>query len=75
MPTNRDSICLTKESNAHDMSKDSIGGNVRVDDDNEPPAPAPGSRPASPDPLGIKAFDKPYNPEIIITTLLSETYY
>ncbi|XP_044007142.1 kazrin-A isoform X3 [Aphidius gifuensis] len=52
--TNRDSLRLSKETSEQDTSKDLIDGDVRPDDDNEPPAPAPGSRPTSPsNPLGI----------------------
>lgn len=39
----------SKESNEFQKdSKDDIDGDVRQDDENEPPAPAPGSRPTSP---------------------------
>ncbi|XP_057327866.1 uncharacterized protein LOC130669146 isoform X6 [Microplitis mediator] len=50
--TNRDSIRSNKDSSLeHDKdscSKDIIDGDVRPDEDNEPPAPAPSSRPTSP---------------------------
>ncbi|KAK0076864.1 hypothetical protein PV325_004758 [Microctonus aethiopoides] len=47
--TNRDSIRSSKESNEFQKnSKDDIDGDVRLDEENEPPAPAPGSRPTSP---------------------------
>ncbi|CAG5108888.1 Similar to kazna: Kazrin-A (Danio rerio) [Cotesia congregata] len=50
--TNRDSIRSNKDSSIeHDKdscSKDIIDGDVRPDEDNEPPAPAPSSRPTSP---------------------------
>ncbi|XP_011300893.1 liprin-beta-1 isoform X2 [Fopius arisanus] len=53
--TNRESI-RNKESNELESKdgKDIIDGDVRPDEDNEPPAPAPGSRPTSPsNPLGL----------------------
>ncbi|XP_008553113.1 uncharacterized protein LOC103575197 isoform X5 [Microplitis demolitor] len=50
--TNRDSIRSNKDSSTeHDKDscgKDIIDGDVRPDEDNEPPAPAPSSRPTSP---------------------------
>ncbi|XP_034949345.1 liprin-alpha-1 isoform X2 [Chelonus insularis] len=47
--TNRDSIRSNKDSNELEKdSKDIIDGDVRPDEDNEPPAPAPSSRPTSP---------------------------
>ncbi|KOC69438.1 Kazrin, partial [Habropoda laboriosa] len=54
--TNRDSLRSSKEMNDHekDIDKDLVDGEVRVDEDNEPPGPAPGSRPSSPaNSLGI----------------------
>ncbi|KAG7196437.1 hypothetical protein KM043_018538 [Ampulex compressa] len=56
MSTNRDSLRFSKEMNDHekDVDKDLVDGDVRVDEDNEPPGPAPGSRPSSPaNSLGI----------------------
>ncbi|KZC05625.1 Kazrin [Dufourea novaeangliae] len=54
--TNRDSLRSSKELNDHekDIDKDLVDGEVRADEDNEPPGPAPGSRPSSPaNSLGI----------------------
>ncbi|XP_076680763.1 liprin protein kazrin isoform X5 [Andrena cerasifolii] len=54
--TNRDSLRSSKEMNDHekDLDKDLVDGEVRADEDNEPPGPAPGSRPSSPtNSLGI----------------------
>nr|XP_012223206.1 PREDICTED: kazrin isoform X4 [Linepithema humile] len=55
--TNRDSLRSSKEMNDHDQKdadKDLVDGDVRGDEDNEPPGPAPGSRPSSPtNSLGI----------------------
>ncbi|XP_026671665.1 uncharacterized protein LOC108627785 isoform X1 [Ceratina calcarata] len=43
-----------KEMNEKDIDKDLVDGEVRADEDNEPPGPAPGSRPSSPaNSLGI----------------------
>ncbi|KAK9293562.1 hypothetical protein QLX08_011531 [Tetragonisca angustula] len=53
---NRDSLRSSKEMNEHekDMDKDLVDGDVRAEEDNEPPGPAPGSRPSSPaNSLGI----------------------
>ncbi|XP_011053732.1 PREDICTED: liprin-beta-2 isoform X2 [Acromyrmex echinatior] len=54
---NRDSLRSNKEMNDHDqkdVDKDLVDGDVRGDEDNEPPGPAPGSRPSSPaNSLGI----------------------
>lgn len=49
--TNRDSPRSSKEMNDHDQKdadKDLVDGDARGDEDNEPPGPAPGSRPSSP---------------------------
>ncbi|XP_043466907.1 nucleosome assembly protein 1-like 3 isoform X7 [Leptopilina heterotoma] len=47
--TNRDPLRSTKDSNDFDKeNKDIVDGDVRPDEENEPPAPAPGSRPTSP---------------------------
>jgi len=49
--TNRDSLRSSKEMNDHDQKdadKDLVDGDARGDEDNEPPGPAPGSRPSSP---------------------------
>ena len=48
--TNRDSLRSTKEMNDHekDIDKDLVDGDARAEEDNEPPGPAPGSRPSSP---------------------------
>lgn len=47
--TNRDPLRSTKDSNDFDKeNKDLVDGDVRPDEENEPPAPAPGSRPTSP---------------------------
>ncbi|XP_051157600.1 liprin-beta-2 isoform X2 [Leptopilina boulardi] len=47
--TNRDPLRSTKDSNDLDKeNKDLVDGDVRPDEENEPPAPAPGSRPTSP---------------------------
>ncbi|XP_029043466.1 kazrin isoform X13 [Osmia bicornis bicornis] len=54
--TNRDSLRSSKEMNDHekDSDKDLVDGEVRAEEDNEPPGPAPGSRPSSPaNSLGI----------------------
>ncbi|XP_018394051.1 PREDICTED: kazrin isoform X3 [Cyphomyrmex costatus] len=55
--TNRDSLRSSKEMNDHDQKdadKDLVDGDARGDEDNEPPGPAPGSRPSSPaNSLGI----------------------
>ncbi|XP_076172215.1 liprin protein kazrin isoform X11 [Ptiloglossa arizonensis] len=54
--TNRDSLRSSKEMNDHekDADKDLVDGEVRVEEDNEPPGPAPSSRPSSPaNSLGI----------------------
>ncbi|KAG9429744.1 liprin-beta-1 isoform X16 [Apis mellifera carnica] len=54
--TNRDSLRSTKEMNDHekDIDKDLVDGDARAEEDNEPPGPAPGSRPSSPaNSLGI----------------------
>ncbi|XP_076390609.1 liprin protein kazrin isoform X6 [Megachile rotundata] len=54
--TNRDSLRSSKEMNDHekDSDKDLVDGEVRPEEDNEPPGPAPGSRPSSPaNSLGI----------------------
>ncbi|XP_026829572.1 liprin-beta-1 isoform X4 [Ooceraea biroi] len=55
--TNRDSLRSSKEMNDHDQKdadKDLMDGDARGDEDNEPPGPAPGSRPTSPtNSLGI----------------------
>ncbi|KYN12969.1 Kazrin [Trachymyrmex cornetzi] len=55
--TNRDSLRSNKEMNDHDqkdVDKDLVDGDARGDEDNEPPGPAPGSRPSSPaNSLGI----------------------
>lgn len=47
--TNRDSL-RSKEMNEHekDIDKDLVDGDARAEEDNEPPGPAPGSRPSSP---------------------------
>ncbi|XP_012347203.1 kazrin isoform X12 [Apis florea] len=53
--TNRDSL-RSKEMNEHekDIDKDLVDGDARAEEDNEPPGPAPGSRPSSPaNSLGI----------------------
>ncbi|XP_020293605.1 kazrin [Pseudomyrmex gracilis] len=54
---NRDSLRSSKEMNDHeqkDADKDLVDGDARGDEDNEPPGPAPGSRPSSPaNSLGI----------------------
>ncbi|OAD53136.1 Kazrin [Eufriesea mexicana] len=53
---NRDSLRSSKEMNDHekDIDKDLVDGDVRAEEDNEPPGPAPGSRPSSPaNSLGI----------------------
>ncbi|XP_025154122.1 uncharacterized protein LOC105192663 [Harpegnathos saltator] len=53
---NRDSLRSSKEMNDHekDADKDLVDGDARADEDNEPPGPAPGSRPSSPaNSLGI----------------------
>ncbi|XP_024939705.1 liprin-beta-2 isoform X4 [Cephus cinctus] len=45
--TNRDSIRSSKDE--HDKeNKDTLDGDVRLEEDNEPPGPAPSSRPSSP---------------------------
>lgn len=48
--TNRDSLRSSKEMNDHekDADKDLVDGDARGDEDNEPPGPAPSSRPSSP---------------------------
>ena len=47
--TNRDPLRSSKDANDLDKeSKDLVDGDVRPDEDNEPPGPAPGSRPTSP---------------------------
>lgn len=47
---NRDSLRSSKEMNDQekDIDKDLVDGDVRAEEDNEPPGPAPGSRPSSP---------------------------
>lgn len=47
--TNRDPLRSSKDLNDVEKdSKDLVDGDVRPDEDNEPPGPAPGSRPTSP---------------------------
>lgn len=47
--TNRDSIRSSKDASEPEKEgKDLLDGDVRADDDNEPPGPAPSSRPTSP---------------------------
>ncbi|XP_033208496.1 kazrin isoform X2 [Belonocnema kinseyi] len=47
--TNRDPLRSSKDLNDVEKdSKDLVDGDVRADEDNEPPGPAPGSRPTSP---------------------------
>ncbi|XP_068983018.1 kazrin isoform X2 [Bombus flavifrons] len=48
--SNRDSLRSSKEMNDQekDIDKDLVDGDVRAEEDNEPPGPAPGSRPSSP---------------------------
>lgn len=63
--TNRDSLRSGKEMNDHeqkDADKDLMDGDARGDEDNEPPGPAPSSRPSSPaNSLGGYPRARPYN--------------